>query len=130
MLTPFFVPWHLCCRFCLGPVAAVRHYSEELSASEFDAKWKAYFEDESLDSGAIRRGLNDLFAHDLVPEPAILEQALRACRRVNDFSTSVRIFEGVMDKAPDATTYNYVVSQLKPVIAELEVTLPEELGLQ
>ena len=122
MLTPFFVPWHLCCRFCLGPVAAVRHYSEELSASEFDAKWKvcaaavlsrsrsllsfttvslnldvadglallirqAYFEDESLDSGAIRRGLNDLFAHDLVPEPAILEQALRACRRVNDFST-------------------------------------------
>eukprot|EP00045_Choanoeca_perplexa_P014973 m.180553 g.180553 ORF g.180553 m.180553 type:complete len:136 (+) comp16855_c0_seq4:52-459(+) len=114
----------------LARPAAVRNYSEELSAADFDAKWKSYFEDQSLDSHAIRRGLNDLFAHDLVPEPVILEQALRACRRVNDFSTSVRIFEGVKDKSPDAETYNYVVAQLKPVTEELEVSLPEELGLQ
>eukprot|EP00730_Choanoeca_flexa_P016607 TRINITY_DN7886_c0_g1_i1.p1 TRINITY_DN7886_c0_g1~~TRINITY_DN7886_c0_g1_i1.p1 ORF type:complete len:148 (+),score=36.11 TRINITY_DN7886_c0_g1_i1:125-568(+) len=114
----------------LARPAFVRNYSEELSAADFDAKWKAFFQDESLDSHAIRRGLNDLFAHDLVPEPVILEEALRACRRVHDFSTSVRIFEGVKDKAADAETYNYVVNQLKPVVEELGVSLPEELGLQ
>ncbi|EGD78298.1 oxidase heme a,cytochrome [Salpingoeca rosetta] len=110
--------------------AAARMYSthEELSDADFDAKWKAYFADETLDEHAIRRGLNDLFAHDLVPEPVILEQALRACRRVNDFSTCVRVFEGVKDKSPDDETYNYVVGQLKPVIEELQLTLPEELG--
>ena len=42
---------------------------------------------DQLDSHAVRRGLNDLFAHDLVPEPTILAEALRACRRVNDFPT-------------------------------------------
>eukprot|EP00043_Microstomoeca_roanoka_P000065 m.26514 g.26514 ORF g.26514 m.26514 type:complete len:136 (+) comp10058_c0_seq1:274-681(+) len=111
---------------------ATRMYSthEELSDADFDAKWKAYFADANLDEHAIRRGLNDLFAHDLIPEPEILAEALRACRRVNDFSTSVRIFEGVKDKSPDDTTYNYVVSQLKPVITELQLTLPEELGFQ
>ena len=108
--------------------SAVRFYSEELSDADFDAKWKAYFEDASHDEHAIRRGLNDLFANDLVPEPVILEQALRACRRVNDFATTVRIFEGVKDKSPDDATYQYVVGQLQPVIKELELALPEQLG--
>jgi cytochrome c oxidase subunit 5a len=48
---------------------------------------QSYFMNDQLDSHAVRRGLNDLFAHDLVPEPAILAEALRACRRVNDFPT-------------------------------------------
>lgn len=37
----------------------------------------------------VRRGLNDLFAHDFVPNKAILEAAFRASRRVNDFPTYV-----------------------------------------
>eukprot|EP00056_Hartaetosiga_gracilis_P019978 m.16916 g.16916 ORF g.16916 m.16916 type:complete len:132 (+) comp8079_c0_seq1:156-551(+) len=106
----------------------MRQMHEELSAQDFDAKWKAFFADDSLDEHAIRRGLNDLFAHDLVPEPVILAEALKACRRVNDFSTTVRIFEGVKDKSPDDATYNYVVGELKSTIDELGLTLPEELG--
>ena len=41
---------------------------------------------------------------------------------------SVRIFEGIKDKSPDDATYNYVVSQLAPIIAELGLSTPEELG--
>lgn len=50
---------------------------------------QAYFEDVSLTSKDVRRGLNDVFAHDLVPATPILEAALRATRRVNDFPTCV-----------------------------------------
>ena len=49
---------------------------------------------------------------------------------VPPYPSSVRIFEGVKDKSPDDITYNYVVEQLKPVIDELQLSLPEELGLQ
>jgi len=50
---------------------------------------QAYFSDETLSNGEIRRGLNDVFAHDLIPDPTIIEAALRSLRRVNDFSTCV-----------------------------------------
>ena len=45
-------------------LAPRRFYSgEELSDADFDAKWKAFFEDESHDARTIRRGLNDVFAY-------------------------------------------------------------------
>ena len=34
--------------------------------------------------------MGDLCAMDLVPEPPIIASALRACRRVNDFSLTTR----------------------------------------
>jgi hypothetical protein len=40
----------------------------------------------------------------------------------------VRVFEAVRDKAPDNATYQYVKDQLAPVIAELELSTPEDLG--
>ena len=42
--------------------------------------------------------------------------------------SSVRIFEGIRDKAPDDQTYDYVVEQLRGTIDELQLSLPEELG--
>merc|ERR1719454_2093973 len=103
--------------------APVRTYGTDHEADpDFDNKWVEYFNDETLDPREIRRGLNDVFAYDLIPDPTILEAALRATRRVNDFPTSVRIFEAIKDKASDnQETYNYVVGQLQPVIAELEL---------
>merc|ERR1719231_1351030 len=111
--------------------APVRTYGTDHEADpDFDNKWVEYFNDETLDPREIRRGLNDVFAYDLIPDPTILEAALRATRRVNDFPTSVRIFEAIKDKASDnQETYNYVVGQLQPVIAELELSTPEDLGL-
>ena len=42
----------------------------------------------------LQRNLNNCFAYDLVPSPSVCTAALRAARRVNDFPTAVRIFEG------------------------------------
>ena len=42
----------------------------------------------------LQRNLNNAFAYDLVPSPSVVIAALRAARRVNDFPTAVRIFEG------------------------------------
>jgi cytochrome c oxidase subunit 5a len=41
-----------------------------------------------------QRNLNNAFAYDLVPSPSVIIAALKAARRVNDFPTAVRIFEG------------------------------------
>ena len=41
-----------------------------------------------------QRNLNNAFAYDLVPSPSVCTAALRAARRVNDYPTAVRIFEG------------------------------------
>ena len=43
----------------------------------------------------LQRNLNNAFAYDLVPSPSVITAALRAARRVNDFPTAVRIFEGI-----------------------------------
>ena len=58
-----------------------------LSDAEFDKQWIAYFDDKTFDGEEIRRGLNDVFAHDLIPSKAILEAALKSTRRINDFPT-------------------------------------------
>jgi hypothetical protein len=42
-----------------------------------------------------QRNLNNAFAYDLVPSPSVITAALKAARRVNDFPTAVRIFEGI-----------------------------------
>jgi hypothetical protein len=41
-----------------------------------------------------QRNLNNAFAYDLVPSTSVVTAALRAARRVNDYPTAVRIFEG------------------------------------
>jgi len=42
----------------------------------------------------LQRNLNNAFAYDLVPSPSVITAALKAARRVNDYPTAVRIFEG------------------------------------
>lgn len=49
----------------------------------------------------LQRNLNNAFAYDLVPSPSVVIAALRAARRVNDFPTAVRIFEGTFLLATD-----------------------------
>eukprot|EP00051_Salpingoeca_urceolata_P026482 m.477454 g.477454 ORF g.477454 m.477454 type:complete len:190 (-) comp20849_c0_seq1:251-820(-) len=114
----------------VGAAALQRRWmASDLSEGEFESKWTSYFDDPELPAVQVRRGLNDVFAHDLVPSAKIIESALRATRRVNDFPTSVRIFEGIADKAPTPDVYQQIVSELKPVIEELHLSLPDELGL-
>uniref|UniRef100_A0A287D027 Cytochrome c oxidase subunit 5A, mitochondrial n=1 Tax=Ictidomys tridecemlineatus TaxID=43179 RepID=A0A287D027_ICTTR len=75
-------------------------------------------------------GMNTLVGYDLVPEPKIIDAALRACRRLNDFASAVRILEVVKDKAgPHKEIYPYVIQELRPTLNELGISTPEELGL-
>ncbi|XP_035317574.1 cytochrome c oxidase subunit 5A, mitochondrial isoform X1 [Cricetulus griseus] len=75
-------------------------------------------------------GMNTLVGYDLVPEPKIIDAALRACRRLNDFASAVRILEVVKDKAgPHKDIYPYVIQELRPTLNELGISTPEELGL-
>lgn len=39
--------------------------------------------------------MNTLIGYDLVPEPKIIDAALRACRRLNDMASAIRILEAV-----------------------------------
>lgn len=47
-----------------------------------------------------QRNLNNAFAYDLVPSPSVITAALKAARRVNDYPTAVRIFEGTPHQSP------------------------------
>lgn len=67
----------------------------------------------------VQRGLNNCFAHDLVPSPSVVEAAVRAARRVNDYATAVRVFEGIREKVENKSQYEAYVQELKPLREEL-----------
>lgn len=49
-----------------------------------------------LTHSPLQRNLNNAFAYDLVPSVSVVAAALKAARRVNDFATAVRVFEGTL----------------------------------
>nr|XP_009672146.1 PREDICTED: cytochrome c oxidase subunit 5A, mitochondrial [Struthio camelus australis] len=111
------------------PARCYSHGSQE-SDEEFDARWVTYFNKPDIDAWELRKGINTLVGYDLVPEPKIIDAALRACRRLNDFASAVRILEAVKDKAgPHKEIYPYVIQELRPTLSELGISTPEELGL-
>ena len=60
----------------------------------FPSRYEKEFENVQ-DVVELQRNLNNAFAYDLVPSPSVITAALRAARRVNDYPTAVRIFEGM-----------------------------------
>lgn len=101
-------------------LAQTRLYSahKEETFESFTERYVQFFE-EAEDLFEVQRGLNNCFAHDLVPAPAVCESALRAARRVNDFATAVRIFEGIQEKVENKTQYQAYLDELKPIREEL-----------
>uniref|UniRef100_A0A2K5E4H5 Cytochrome c oxidase subunit 5A, mitochondrial n=1 Tax=Aotus nancymaae TaxID=37293 RepID=A0A2K5E4H5_AOTNA len=64
------------------------------------------------------------------PRLKIIDAALRACRRLNDFASTIRILEAVKDKAgPHKEIYPYVIQEPRPTFNKLGISTPEELGL-
>ncbi|KAJ4450564.1 hypothetical protein ANN_01991, partial [Periplaneta americana] len=55
---------------------------------------------------------------------------LRACRRVSDYSMAVRYLESMKFKAEAASKeiYPYILQEIGPVLEELGVDTPEQLG--
>ncbi|GAA5912366.1 hypothetical protein JCM6882_002572 [Rhodosporidiobolus microsporus] len=101
-------------------------HSAAESYEDFNARYADFFAN-AQDLFELQRGLNNCFAYDLVPSQQVVEEALRAARRVNDYSTAVRIFEGLKEKTENATQYQQYVDATKPVRDELGVVLKEEL---
>ncbi|OJD13422.1 cytochrome c oxidase subunit 6, mitochondrial [Emergomyces pasteurianus Ep9510] len=104
--------------------AAMGH--EEESFEEFSARYEKEF-DAVQDVFELQRNLNNAFAYDLVPSVSVMTAALKAARRVNDFPTAVRIFEGIKAKVENKGQYEMYLEELKSLREELGVTLQEEL---
>ena len=66
--------------------------------AEFDARYEAYFNRADIDGWEVRKAMTDLAGMDLVPEPAIVAAALRACRRLNDYALATRVLEVIKVK--------------------------------
>jgi len=51
--------------------------------NDFETRWIDYFERADLSVWELRQGLGQLAAMDLVPEPQLVEAAIRACARAD-----------------------------------------------
>ena len=55
---------------------------------------------------------------------------IRAARRLNDVALAIRILEAVKEKAAGSQEiYSHVIQEIRPVLDELGLETPEELGL-
>ncbi|KAI9723049.1 MAG: Cytochrome c oxidase subunit 6 [Candelaria pacifica] len=100
------------------------HHEE--SFEDFSARYEKEF-DGVQDVFELQRNLNNAFAYDLVPSPSVIIAALRAARRVNDYPTAVRIFEGIKAKVENKGQYDEYLKDLQPLREELGVNLKEDL---
>lgn len=74
------------------------------------------------DTLCLQRNLNNAFAYDLVPSPSVIIAALKAARRVNDFPTAVRVFEGTLRESTSCTYMPQPLLQVHSVKADLGLT--------
>ncbi|XP_063676959.1 uncharacterized protein LOC134813201 [Bolinopsis microptera] len=104
--------------------------SDNLPEEQFDAMWLHFFNNPLLDIFELRRGCNIVHDLDMIPEPALVEQMFYACRRLNDYPMTLRLLEGIKNKIPkDPVVYQWVLQELAPVMEELGIKTPDELGL-
>ncbi|KAG0033604.1 Cytochrome c oxidase subunit 6 [Podila clonocystis] len=109
----------------------IRNYSSEHQEESFEHFTERFvkFFDNVDDLFELQRGLNNAFGYDLVPSPSVIEAALKAARRVNDYPSAVRIFEGLKVKAGSEALYKQYLDELAPLKAQLGVETKEELGV-
>ncbi|RDA95751.1 hypothetical protein CP533_5090 [Ophiocordyceps camponoti-saundersi (nom. inval.)] len=98
----------------------------EETFEEFTSRFEKEF-DGVQDVFELQRNLNNAFAYDLVPSPGVVTAALKAARRVNDFATAVRIFEGIKAKVENKGQYQEYLNELNGLRTELGVPLKEDM---
>ncbi|CAK7269282.1 Cytochrome c oxidase subunit 6 [Sporothrix epigloea] len=106
--------------------ARLRSEHQEETFEDFSLRYEKEF-DSVQDVFELQRNLNNAFAYDLVPSPSVLIAALKAARRVNDYPTAVRVFEGIKAKVENQGQYQQYLDELKPLKEELGIVLKEEL---
>jgi len=98
----------------------------------FDNHFINYFNRIDIDGWEIRKAMTELHHCDVVPDPQVIIAALRACRRINEYSLAVRFLEAVKFKCGPAKNqkilYPWIINEIRPVLEELGITTPEELG--
>lgn len=62
------------------------------------------------------------------PRPSVLEKALQAARRVNDYPTAVRLFEALKVKVETAEQYKQYLEELDPSARSLVSMLPNNFS--
>ncbi|XP_073999208.1 cytochrome c oxidase subunit 5A, mitochondrial-like [Rhodnius prolixus] len=116
--------------------ATILHQRRSMSAhntetdEEFDKRYLDFFNRKDIDGWDVRKAMNDLSGMDLVPEPKIIEAALKACRRVNDYALAVRFLEAVHFKCGDDVEkiYPYILQEIRKTLDELGIDTPDKLG--
>lgn len=98
------------------------------SVPEFTERWTKFFNEEAYDQFELLRGLNNCFSYDIVPPVPVVEAALKASRRLNDFATAVRVFGGIKEKVENQMQYDTYMEHLADLKAELGIPTPDELG--
>lgn len=98
------------------------------SFADFSKRYTSFF-DNAEDLFELQRGLNNCFAYDLVPGVDVIESALRASRRLDTYSTAVRIFEGIREKVENNGQYELYLQELKGIKEELGARFSSLNGL-
>ncbi|GFO08460.1 cytochrome c oxidase subunit 5a, mitochondrial [Plakobranchus ocellatus] len=120
-----------CLKTNIAASNAIRHSHGKVETDEeLDNRYIAYFERPNIDSWEIRKAMNDITGEDMVPEPKIIIAALKACRRLNDYSLAVRYLESVQWKCGNEKDkiWPYIHKEIKPTLDELGILTPEEMG--
>jgi len=111
----------------------VRHSSGGavvVSDEEKNAAWIAFFENPDTDYHDYRAGFMDVFEEDDMAEPAVLQAALYACRRINNLPLAMRTLEMIKIKCGHrADVYDYLMQELKPTLDDLGLHTVEGYGL-
>ncbi|KAL3090180.1 hypothetical protein niasHS_006632 [Heterodera schachtii] len=101
-------------------------------AQKFDQHFIDYLNKPDIDGWEIRKALTELGNFDVVPDPKVVEAALRAIRRVNDFALAIRFLEQIKYKCGGpksrSIVYPYIIQEVKPVMDELGIPTLEEIG--
>ncbi|PIO69994.1 cytochrome c oxidase subunit Va [Teladorsagia circumcincta] len=113
-------------------LSAKDNVMEKWPAERFDKHFIDYLSRPEIDGWEVRKALTELHDYDVIPDPKVVEAALRACRRVNDLALCVRFLEAIKIKCGSKknreVVYGYIINEVKPVLTELGIPTPEELG--
>lgn len=71
--------------------------------------------------------MNTLIGYDLVPEAKIIDSALRACRRLNDLASAIRILEAVKVRGCPLIDYSARVLLPEKYMHSCELFLPGKI---
>merc|ERR1712018_565000 len=115
------------CRLMSNELSTDPH--ADISHEEHTASYVKRLQAPDLDGEIIRNCMTWLNQQDVIPEPVIVIEALKACRKVNDIALAIRIQEQIkwatqINKEIDA----YMDQEIKPTLEELGIPTLKELG--